>query len=86
MTHYTTDYSKSPAPAFDAVQDIKEYLGDHYDFIALDIRKVKDPRMFNLACTLAGIEGYPVVAWYEHFHGQGTWVEPEGIKIIKKGE
>ena len=69
----TIDYSKSPAPAFDAVEDIKEYLGERYDQIAPLIKAETNRDNFAMACSFAGIHGYPVKAWYEHFHGQGSW-------------
>ena len=38
------------------------------------------PLRFNLSKSgvgvSAGIKGFPVKAWYEHYHGQGTWIEP----------
>jgi len=76
------DYSKSPAKAFDAVEDIRNYLGDRYDTIANHVKTIKSPRIFGFACSFTGIEGYPVRAWYDHFHGQGAydraWDELEG--------
>lgn len=75
--HTTIDYSNSPAPAFDAVYDIMEYFGDaKYNEISPQMSCVKDHRQFQFYCMIAGIEGFPVKAWYEHYHGQGTWIEP----------
>ena len=34
---------------------------------------------FAMFCSLAGIQGFPVRAWYEHFHGQGSW-KPEELE------
>lgn len=73
----TKTYAKSPAPAFDAVEDIKFYLGDKYDTMVGHIKPHKHHGTFALACSLIGIHGYPVKAWYEHFNGQDTWVELE---------
>lgn len=67
------DYSTSPAPAFDAVEDIKSYLGSRYDKIANEMKTVIDANLFAAYCGLAGIEGFPIKAWYEHFQGQGAW-------------
>ena len=75
--HYTIDYSKSPAKAFDAVEDIKEYLGDRYDSIAEQMKQVKHTGCFAMCCNLIGISGFPVKAWYEHFHGQNSYKETE---------
>lgn len=71
--HNTVNYSRSVAPAFDAVEDVKEWLGKKYEQIAPVMAKVVDQDQFALYCGLAGISGYPVKAWYEHFHGQGSW-------------
>lgn len=74
----TVDYAKSPAPQFDAVEDIKNYFGERYDKVAEMMKGVREPGQFLFYCGLAGIEGFPIKAWYEHFHGEGSWVEPEG--------
>jgi len=72
----TIDYSTSPAKAFDAVNDIIEHLGERkYNEISPQISLVKDHNQFAFYCMLAGIEGFPVKAWYEHYHGEGTWKE-----------
>lgn len=73
----TINYSKSPAPNFDAVNDIMEYLGEKYSEIAPQIGKVLNTEHFAFYCGLAGIEGFPVKAWYDHFHGQGAWDKME---------
>ena len=79
MTHYTTDYSKSVAPHFDAVQDIIDYLGaERYAKIAPEMAKLKHCGAFAMYCSLAGIQGFPAKAWYEHFQGQGSW-KPEQL-------
>lgn len=71
----TKDYSKSPAPKFDAVQDIMEYLGrEKYDeLIENGMGEFKNPNQFSFFCMLAGIDGFPVEAWYDHFHGEGSF-------------
>lgn len=69
----TIDYSNSPAKCFDAVEDIKEYLGKKYDVIARDMAKLPNVQSFNFYCSFAGIEGFPVRAWYDHFHGEGSY-------------
>lgn len=72
--HTLVDYSQSPAPAFDAVEHIKEYLGPaKYQQITREMAKVTDQKQFAFYCMLAGISGFPVKAWYEHYQGQGTW-------------
>lgn len=77
--HYTIDYSKSPAKAFDAVEDIRDYLGrKRYDLLKVEMGKVKHCGQFAMYCSLAGIHGYPVIAWYEHCQGQSSW-KPEQL-------
>ncbi len=72
----TIDYAKSPAPNFDAVQDIIDYLGQaKYDTLAPEMAKVKDIDTFMAYCGLAGIQGFPVRAWYDHFHGEGAFAK-----------
>lgn len=72
--HTTIDYSKSPAKQFDAVEDIRSWLGQNrYDDIAPEMAKLTNVNAFTMYCSLAGIQGYPVQAWYDHFHGQGAW-------------
>lgn len=43
------DYGKSPAPSFDAVEDIKNYLGDRYDKMA-EIMKSLHRSDFEAGC------------------------------------
>mgnify|MGYP001581466005 CR=1 FL=1 len=76
--HTTINYNQSPSPAFDAVQDIIEYLGrERYDKVAPEIAEIKHCGQFAMACSLGGIQGFPVKAWYEHFHGQGSWKQEQ---------
>ena len=77
VMHNTIDYAKSPAPAFDAVEDVRNWFGAKYDTIAQELSKVTNCAQFALYCSLAGIQGFPVKAWYEHFHGQGSWKQEQ---------
>lgn len=70
------DYGQSPAKAFDAVEDIREYLGEvRWTAVSPQMAQVRDPKQFAFYCMLAGIEGYPVEAWYELYHGGGSWTK-----------
>lgn len=72
--HNTIDYGKSPSPAFDAVEDIKSWLGPkRWAKLQPEMSKVKHCGNFAMFCALAGIQGYPVRAWYELINGQGSW-------------
>jgi hypothetical protein len=73
--HNTINYSQSEAPNFDAVQDVMDWFGPKYNQIAPMMAKVTDCYQFACYCGLAGVSGFPVKAWYEHFHGQGSWKE-----------
>lgn len=70
----TIDYSRSPAASFDAIEDIKDYLGEaRFEALSPEMAKVANVRQFSFYCGLAGIEGFPVRAWYELYHGGGAW-------------
>ncbi len=73
----TIDYTNSPAKKFDAVEDIKNYLGPTYDMLAAIIKAEKNKGDFLLGCAILGIHGFPVEAWYDHFHGEGSWKNGE---------
>jgi hypothetical protein len=78
--HTTIDYNKSPTPQFDAVEDIRDWLGkERYKTVAPEMAKLSNCEAFAMYCSLAGIQGFPVKAWYEHFHGQGSW-KPEELE------
>lgn len=73
MTHYDVDYKDRETPKFDAVEDIKQYLGKHYDACAEKMKEIDKIPVFYLACAIMGIQGFPVEAWYDHFHGEGAY-------------
>lgn len=66
------------AKAKKAIADIKSYLGNKkYAEVAPEMALVTNPKQFAFYCMIAGIEGYPVVAWYESFHGEGSFEKME---------
>lgn len=74
MTHQIIDYTNSPAKHFDAVEDIKSFLGrDRWERIYPLMAKVTNRDTFEEYANLAGIGGFNVEAWYDHYHGQGAW-------------
>ena len=75
--HAVISYANSPCPSTDAVNDIKEWFGDYWDAISQKFSKVSDCRLFAIYAALAGVQGYPVIAWYELYHGQGSWKQPD---------
>ena len=92
MTHYYVNYEGmvEPAKSAKALQDIKDYLGvEMFNNVTDAMKETIYPfEQFQMTMMfMAGIEGYPVKAWYEHVYGQGTAVvvdaeqptETEGI-------
>lgn len=69
----TIDYSKSPAKAFDAVEDVKEWFDDRWPVVSDMMKGITDPEAFSIAASFGGVEGYPVEAWYDLYHGQGAY-------------
>lgn len=80
-------YTNEPAPKHKAVEDIKFYLGDQYDNAAMHMKAVTDTYDFHACCAMfLGIEGFPVKAWFDHFHGEGAWAEQEHTRRDTHGE
>lgn len=70
----TINYSASPCPNFDAVEDIKKWLGNNWDSISKEMSEIgPDQKSFTLFASFAGVRGFPVKAWYELYHGQNSW-------------
>lgn len=65
----TISYADRETPNFDAVADIQNYLGDRYETVA-EVVKPLPWEQFQIACSFAGIEGFPVTAWFRHFNGE----------------
>lgn len=73
---WTKTYSDSPAKAFDAVEDVKFYLGDRYERARKALAQMPDPFHFRSACeNMLGIEGYPVEALFGSIFGQGAYAK-----------
>lgn len=77
----TIQYKNSPAPRFDAIEDIKDYLdsAERWDTLLAYVRATKSCAQVAITCSFIGIEGFPVIALYELVYGQGTWVEPDFV-------
>lgn len=70
----TIDYSSSPSKRFDAVEDIKKYLGKKkWAKVSPEMAKITNPQQFGFYCMLAGIDGFPVEAWFDLYHGEGSY-------------
>lgn len=70
---FTKDYTKSPAKRFDAVEDVKSWLGEGFSKISTHLGQFKDPADFALGCSFVGVAGFPVEAWYDHINGEGSY-------------
>lgn len=73
--HNTIDYSKSLAKHFDAVEDVKDWFGDRWSTVSPLMGQIKDPVQFEAWAGFAGVSGFPVEAWYELYHGGGSWAK-----------
>lgn len=75
MTHYTVDYSNlndDPIAKHNkAIEDIKEYLGDDRFKTLTEKFKQMSPSLdqFELMVSFAGVQGYPVKAWFNYCYG-----------------
>jgi hypothetical protein len=79
------DYSKSASPRADALQDVIEELGERWDSAkAFGLNKVTDTEQFASWAGFAGVEGAPVEAWYDHYHGEGAWEKATGWSHFDK--
>ena len=70
----TINYSQSKAPNFDAIEDLKDWFGaDRFSKLTQELSVIKDCKQFAMFCSLGGVQGFPVKAWYGLIHGQGSW-------------
>lgn len=85
MTHYDIDYStmSEPQKSTEALQDIINYLGvprfqDLTQLFRREYPASPDIERFTFQCAFAGVQGYPVLVWYEHIWGVKPHIEEEG--------
>ena len=77
MPHYTIDYTnvKGGAARHQAIEDIKDWMGNsRFDALSPEMKLVTDPRQFQFYAGLTGVEGFPVEAWYDLYHGEGAYL------------
>lgn len=87
------DYSLSPAPNFDAVEDIKDAQGpERWAYwqrtIGTNPDAHRDVTSWNLLCDIANVaHSFQRQAWYDHHFGQGAWAKGDSgaeVMIEKK--
>jgi hypothetical protein len=81
MSHYDIDYGGLDERTKEAraIQDIIDYLGqERFDYISTAIKQgmVEDMDLdadaLRLPLSLAGVQGYPVTAWFNYLKRQVT--------------
>jgi hypothetical protein len=80
--HQNFDYSKSAAPHSDAVIHVRDWFGDRWDEISPLMKGITDPHMFRRWAAFAGIEGFPVEAWYDLYRGRGAYRKAMVNKMV----
>lgn len=74
--HREVRYGERLTPKFDAVEDIKQWFGKRkWNEISPQFAKVTDPRAFQFLAGMGGVQGFPVEAWYDLYHGEGAWAK-----------
>lgn len=82
------DYSKSPAPNFDAVEDVRTALGEALwketcSAIARNAEMYKQTKRWIEVCTACGIrDPFQRVAWYDLHFGQDAWNKANAIDAV----
>lgn len=82
------DYSKSPAPNFDAVEDVRATLGEALwketrSAIARNAEMYKRPKRWIEVCTACRIRHtFQRAAWYDLHFGQGAWSKANAIDAV----
>lgn len=74
MTHYDISYEGLDpiAKHNKAIEDIKEYMTEaRFNKLTEEFKKYPDTTLekFELYCSIAGVHGYPVKAWYNYCYG-----------------
>lgn len=68
-------YDKSPCPMTDAVFDAMEYFKPNWGKTIAALTKVRDQNVFAMSLAMAGVEGFPVKAVYNHIYGGDAWID-----------
>ena len=68
------DYTKRLTPKFDAVEDVKEWLGtDKWNEVSPKMAQISNPQQFAFLAGLAGVHDFAVEAWYDLYWGDGAY-------------
>jgi hypothetical protein len=85
--HTDISYKNEPAPRHKAIEDIKDWFGpEKFEELQGMMKHVTDVKQFRFYCGLGGVEGFPVMAWYDSFHGEGAWDKAWSELEAKKGD
>ena len=66
--HTEIDYSKldGEAKQAKALADVKDWMGEgRFEAVNKELSKVRDFDRFEFYASLAGVQGYPVRAWFD---------------------
>jgi hypothetical protein len=84
MTHYNIVYTDLPPEekSYKALQDIADWLGSKRKFRELTEAFIYEgseltQQRFAFYCSLAGVQGYPVIAWWEHCFPKRPWEDED---------
>jgi hypothetical protein len=81
---FPRDYSQSVSPRFDAVEDVKEFLGKDWDGVSADMAKVASPSRFVFWAEVLGVrDSFAIQVWWELYHGQGSWAKALGEELAR---
>jgi len=82
MSHYNISYSslREEEKPKQAIRDIIDWLGSKRKFTELTkaFRAEKpNQRAFTFYCGLAGVQYYPVIAWWKHCFPDLPWLDEQ---------
>jgi hypothetical protein len=86
MSHYNISYAglEGAAKQQRALEDISDWLGNWRKFSTLTAAfraehaiKPLTQRSFTLFAGIAGVQGYPVIAWWNHCFPSRPWKDEE---------
>lgn len=81
MTHYNISYADMSLERADkeALSDIIDYIGEEKFITVTKSAKIHPISFenFQTACSIGGIRGYPVRAWYRYVYGTTSLPEKD---------